>query len=438
MDDPFSKVDVSSHIIAALNSTGKTLPYDVNHDTMFANPDSQCFVKPISEAGVGAMAIMFIFISAVVIGAIPQYVKLVVLGNADGLSMSSLALLNVSCWSATLNVFILHFDQIKYCIRQEAEYTIERCEASMLTLYYTLVYTLLWFPLYPLAASYCSDRKKMFMGRLMTEKKIAWMGWVAHGIPCLALAAPVVRMVIWHGCPEFESYAIALGLLNGVLEAFRYVPQVWESWKFQGSGSMSYARLVLSIAGGLGACIQKAKMHESYSTWAPPLVGHGLEIIILVINLYYDAIKRKEKQSNKEKTSIAGAGGVGTKNERESLLVHETETEGANGLDDDNDDDDDDDAHSHSSHARPAADVESSAAAKKLTKKKSFFMSRKAKKQLAVQQAEQRVKDEQAFLDAKSEEWVDEFPKDKREHIGYFCHNLRNNPKFWKGLVKYM
>ena len=28
MEDPFSKVDVSSHIIAALNSTGKTLPYD--------------------------------------------------------------------------------------------------------------------------------------------------------------------------------------------------------------------------------------------------------------------------------------------------------------------------------------------------------------------------------------------------------------------------
>ena len=65
-------------------------------------------------------------------------------------------------------------------------------------------------------------------------------------------------------------------------------------------------------------------------------------------------------------------------------------------------------------------------------------MSRKAKKQLAVQQAEVRVKEEQAFLDAKREEWVEEFPEDKREHIGYFCHNLRNNPKFWKGLVKYM
>lgn len=384
---------------------------------------------------------MFIFISAVVVGAIPQYVKLVVLGNADGLSMSSLALLNLSCWSASLNVFILHFDQIKFCIRQEVEYTIERCEASMLTLYYTLVYTLLWFPLYPLAASYCSDRrKKIFMGRLMTEKNIAWMGWFAHGIPCLALAAPVVRMVVWHGCTEFESYAVALGLLNAVLEAIRYVPQVWESWKFQGSGSMSYARLVLSVAGGLGACVQKAKMHESASTWAPPLVGHGLEMIILVINLYYDAIKRKEKKNSREKEGYVVGVGVGDKslaNERESLLVHDAPSE-TEGVDDHSDEDD---ARSQSSHA--TADVESSADASNTNKnnnkkKPSIFMSRKAKKQLAVQQAELRVKEEQAFLDAKREEWVEEFPEDKREHIGYFCHNLRNNPKFWKGLVKYM
>ena len=62
---------------------------------------------------------------------------------------------------------------------------------------------------------------------------------------------------------EFGSYTVALGLLNGVLEATRYLPQVWESWKYQGSGSMSYVRLALSIAGGLGACIQKAQMHES-------------------------------------------------------------------------------------------------------------------------------------------------------------------------------
>ena len=54
--DPFAGLDVSSHIVSALNSTGNTQRYDVNHDTMFQNPNSQCFVKPIEEGGVGAMA----------------------------------------------------------------------------------------------------------------------------------------------------------------------------------------------------------------------------------------------------------------------------------------------------------------------------------------------------------------------------------------------
>ena len=54
--DPFGNVDVSSHVVAALNATGHTQRYDVNHDTMFQTPNSQCFVKPIGETPVGAMA----------------------------------------------------------------------------------------------------------------------------------------------------------------------------------------------------------------------------------------------------------------------------------------------------------------------------------------------------------------------------------------------
>ena len=36
--------------------------------------------------------------------------------------------------------------------------------ASLLTFYYTLIYTLLWFPLYPLAAHFCSDAKSEACG----------------------------------------------------------------------------------------------------------------------------------------------------------------------------------------------------------------------------------------------------------------------------------
>ena len=54
--DPFGNVDLSSHVVAALNATGHTQRYDVNHDTMFQTPNSQCFVKPVEETPVGAMA----------------------------------------------------------------------------------------------------------------------------------------------------------------------------------------------------------------------------------------------------------------------------------------------------------------------------------------------------------------------------------------------
>ena len=47
-------------------------------------------------------------------------------------------------------------------------------------------------------------------------------------------------------------------------------------------------RLLLSIFGGVGATVQKAMMHEDVSTWFPPLVGHSLEIVIVLMNLYHD------------------------------------------------------------------------------------------------------------------------------------------------------
>ena len=64
---------------------------------------------------------------------------------------------------------------------------------------------------------------------------------------------------------------------------YRYLPQVYASWYSMGSGSLSYLRLLLSIFGGVGATVQKAMMHEDVSTWFPPLVGHSLEIVIVLI-----------------------------------------------------------------------------------------------------------------------------------------------------------
>lgn len=263
------------------------------------HPPSLLIRSKSQQASHGAEAIMFIFIAGVVLGAVPQYLKLILLANSEGISLSSLALMNVSNVTATLNIFILHFEQIKRCVTQEAGYTADICQASLLTFEYTLVYTLLWFPLYPLAAHFCSAKKVQHCGYVASGRQHANRGLLAHLVPCLILAAPVVRMVVnaKDGCAGFEAYAMLLGVMNAILEATRYLPQVWSSWHSHGSGALSYLRLLLSIGGGVGATVQKAMMHEDISTWFPPLVGHSLEVVIVAINLWHDVRDKRERES---------------------------------------------------------------------------------------------------------------------------------------------
>ena len=93
-----------------------------------------------------------------------------------------------------------------------------------------------------------------------------------------------------------------------MLEATRYLPQVFASLYGDGSVALSYLRLLLSIGGGVGATVQKALMQEDISTWFPPLVGHSLEMAIVAINLYKDVGKRPSEEGAGAGDEEAGAG----------------------------------------------------------------------------------------------------------------------------------
>jgi len=345
---------------------------------------------------------MFIFIAGVILGAVPQYLKLILLADAEGISMSSLALMNVSNLTATLNIFILHFEQIKQCVRGAAGFTADNCQASLLTFYYTLVYTLLWFPLYPLAAHFCGDRKTEVCGHVASGRRHAWNGFFAHLLPCFILAAPVLRMVFGGTCFGLESYAMLLGVMNAVLEATRYLPQVYASFYGEGSGALSYLRLMLSVGGGVGATVQKAVMHEDVSTWFPPLVGHSLEIVIVLMNLYHDM--HGNARFNRGENGKAGPGGGNDSGK---------------------------------------GDVESGEAAP-------LIGSRRAAETEAMnrvlERGEKAAGGERPGNSSKGEEedhgdesWIDELEdKGVVDGCGYCCEQMRTNPKFLRGLIKYM
>ena len=347
-------------------------------------------------ASKGAEAVMFIFIAGVVLGAVPQYLKLILLANSEGISLSSLALMNVSNVCATLNIFILHFEQIRQCVRRGDGFTFDSCQASLLTFYYTLVYTLLWFPLYPLAAHFCSDKKSEACGYVASGKTHAHHGLVAHIVPCVVLSAPVLRMVFSGSCFGFEKFAMLLGVINAVLEATRYLPQVFASLYGDGSGALSYLRLLLSIGGGVGATVQKALMKEDISTWFPPLVGHSLEMAIVAINLYKDVGKRPSEEGAGAGDEEAGAGvGLG-------LEGGGSETTPLTGGD-----------------AIKAAAVNRA-------------MEKGEKEERGGWGSDAAPSDE-------GSDWLDEMPDAGFvEQSGYVCDQMCTNPKFLDALLKYM
>ena len=356
---------------------------------------------------------MFIFIAGVVLGAVPQYLKLILLANSEGISLTSLALMNVSNVTATLNIFILHFEQIKQCVRQADGFTFDSCQASLLTFYYTLVYTLLWFPLYPLAAHFCAEKKVEHCGVVASGRAHANRGLVAHLVPCLILAAPVVRMVFNGGCFGFESYAMLLGVMNAILEATRYLPQVFASWHSEGSGALSYLRLLLSIGGGVGATVQKALMHEDVSTWFPPLVGHSLEIVIVAINLYHDvsgARRREGSEFGSERGDDDGESGIGG---GEGATSESTPLTG--------------------SHASRTAAVNRAMERGERGEKADEGTNEGTKG------AERRGKTRENESDAESD-WIDDLPADASafEQGEYVCNQMCTNPKFLNALLKYM
>jgi hypothetical protein len=164
--------------------------------------DTHCFVET-HDAWRGAEVLTILAILAFVAGAIPQYIKLIVLATDKGNSLTALALLNVSAVTATLNIFILHYEQIKQCVRGDMGF--DDCNTSLLTFYYTATWTILWFPVYTLAARYCSDEEtEEVCGATRTRRQNARIGFWAHVIPCVGLAAPVVGMVLRGNCYEYE------------------------------------------------------------------------------------------------------------------------------------------------------------------------------------------------------------------------------------------
>ena len=116
------------------------------------------------------------------------------------------------------------------------------------------------------------------------------------GAAMAATGAPAaIGLAVAGACAPLAAYAASLGIACGVLYLVMYVPQIMATVAAHGSASLSYLFLWLHVVLGVAAAFQKADgTHERVLTWAPPLVANAMQLLLIGMQLHYDARRHAE------------------------------------------------------------------------------------------------------------------------------------------------
>jgi uncharacterized protein with PQ loop repeat len=240
----------------------------------------------------GAMS----FVVSALIGA-PQAYKIYARKSSRGVSFWTLALGNVGGFLCVLNLYVLHYDQIKLSGNAFADFKgWARGQPSLLFIWVELANTLSMLIVTPMAYAYVEDSEHAFAvttplgGVDWSMKKAVRAGVLLQMVIVACAWAPALIVLHRAGeCAPMAWYGNAIGVVVAMIICLKFIPQVKESYENKGSGSLSYLTYGADLCGGLVAFLQKLLVtNERVSTWLPPLILHSLEAYVLGMNAIND------------------------------------------------------------------------------------------------------------------------------------------------------
>ena len=249
---------------------------------------------PLVLFGVGSTVL-------VVLNQVPQYRKILKTQSAEGLSEITLGIGNVASSFNVINLTILHANQAKLCFANMPS-SLLACQSSFLVLYSGLCGFLACFPYYLLKLKMTAKYKDTLSSNRMV------LGLYLQMAIILAAAVPALLSVLPTGtCERYRDYANTIGFLNTVLLCAQYLPQIYTSYTFKGSGAVSYATLGLDALGGYVMTFYRIYgTSERLSSWLPYLVFHSSELVVILVALYFDTQKRYKKTRKKKAWMLGG------------------------------------------------------------------------------------------------------------------------------------
>mmetsp|Transcript_43637 Transcript_43637/g.83268 ORF Transcript_43637/g.83268 Transcript_43637/m.83268 type:complete len:362 (+) Transcript_43637:233-1318(+) len=262
--------------------------------------------------------ISFMSVMASLTISVPQIYKIYRLKSAQAVSFWTLAMGNLGGQFYVVNMFILHYDQILAGWHGTQQQRMAM-HWNLMMLYVVVATTVSYSLIYPVALAYQKshrmDLQVCAVTWQTTTRQVALAGLTVQVAASALGWAPAFKMVLEGStCGAYQNYASGCGILVSIFALLQFFPQLYASYQAKGAHALSYFTLGGDMSAGTVCCLEKIYItKERVSSWFPPLVGHALELSIIIMNLYFD-LKRPPLSQSSTSTCrqywVQGEGGV--------------------------------------------------------------------------------------------------------------------------------
>jgi cystinosin len=235
-----------------------------------------------TDVGTVGVVVGSLLVVGTIVTPLPQFVKIVRLGSADGVSLPTLSFIVANQAACAAGIVIVKFRVMRRCDSV-------RCLAQLLDLAQQLACCLTYVALVRVVAGLETDRVK---------RRAA----AASVIFAVAVLAGAVAVSLGGACRKFALYSGgALSLLNSVCVIIGYLPQLLQTWRCGHSGAMSYATYSLSIVGCGIIFVNDAFYDEDpWPAWLPSSVAGIIQLAIMGLAFVLDRRRGKPAPAAEE------------------------------------------------------------------------------------------------------------------------------------------
>lgn len=222
-----------------------------------------------------------------IVASIPCIVKPMKLKSTWGVSPVTLVMANFQMTAMAVNAIVLKWPQVRLCSERPLG-----CQPSLISLYMSVLFTVLLFPQHLLCVYYPSPPEAGPFNRKM---------WYLQLVVC---GVALVVAVVWSSVTEcktsgaLQAFGQGAAVFNTVFTLMRYLPQIYITIKNGASGSVSYLSCVLLCINGCIIAYNTAVIsEENISTWGPSFAGTIFTFLILILCFLYDyVLPRRDHQ----------------------------------------------------------------------------------------------------------------------------------------------